>query len=202
MFRKEMEKLRVTWENFTEREKRIVAAAGAALFVFLMALPFLLMTGANSDLEQEIDDMKALLTDIAVRRDRLRLMAAEKLQAEKLYRRKAPQLGGFLESLAREQGLTIQEANDEPEKSVGKFRRRIVHVTIPSVPMTPIIKLMAAVDGSHYPVAVERVQIEHYREGDNYNFKLGVVAFDKEGGDSGRKTGSEEEKAESGEEPE
>jgi general secretion pathway protein M len=180
MYHKIIEKLQVSWENFTEREKRILAVAGAALFFFVIALPFMLMTTANGDIEQEIDDMKVLLDDIESQRDRLQSRVAEKRAADKLYRQKAPQLGGFLESLAREQGLTIQEANDEPEKTVGKFLRRGVQVSIPKVPLTPIVKLMAAVDGSHYPVAIERLQIEHFQEGDTYNFRLGVVAYDKE----------------------
>ena len=184
MLRNQFEKLRATWDNFTDREKRILAIAGAAVFAALIALPFMLMASTNGELEQDIDDTKTLLDELERRRERLQVLVAQRRRAEKRYRQPAPQLGGFIESLAREQDLTIQEAKDEPEKVVGKFRRRIVQVSIPRVPLTPIIKLMAAVESSRYPVAVERLQIEHLQQGDSYNFRLGVVAFDKEGADA------------------
>ncbi len=192
MMQNQFEKLRASWDSFTDREKRILAVAGAAIFAALLALPFMLMASANGELEQEIDDIKTLLDDIEQRRERLQLLVAQRRQAEKRYKQKAPQLGGFIESLAREQELTIQEAKDEPEKMVGKFRRRLVQVSIPRVALTPIIRLMAAVESSRYPVAVERLQIEHFQPGDSYNLRLGVLAFDKQSADAEKSSEGEE----------
>ena len=38
---------------------------------------------------------------------------------------------------------------------------------------------MSAIENSIYPIAVDYIQIEHYRTGDQYNIKLGVVSYEK-----------------------
>jgi type II secretory pathway component PulM len=185
-----LDKLQVTWSNLTNREKRITMALGITLLSFILGLPLYLVANGNTDLEAENERLRALLGNIAQRRDRLLQIANDKLQAEKRYRQKTPPLGSFLEALARDQGLTIQEVTDQPEKKEGRFTRRNVRVAIPNVELTPLINLMSAIETSRYPVAIEQIQLEHFQPGDKFNARIGVVTYDKEGGGAAGKTES------------
>src|SRR5690606_22683474 len=87
--------------------------------------------------------------------------------------------GSFLEARATEQELSLREVTDQPEKVVGDFRRRNVRATLPSVGLRNVIKLLTSIENSRFPVAVERIQIEHFRSGeDSYNVQIGVIAYD------------------------
>jgi hypothetical protein len=132
-------------------------------------------------MEDECEQLRKLGVKIASQREKLTQMALEKRITERRYQQKAPALGGFLESLAHEQNLTIREVTDQPEKNVGAFRRRNVRIFINSAPLSPLINLMSAIETSRYPLAIEYIQLEHYQQGDSYQLKLGVVTYDKEG---------------------
>ncbi len=196
-------KLQAYWNNLNDREKRIMAAMGVVLALFVLMMPVLVMTSSNASLEEENNRLQMLLDDIATQRGRLLRAAKEKRQAKARYRLKTPPLGGFLENLAGEQGLTIRELSDQPEKTFGKYTRRSVRITIPRVGLSPIIHLMSAVESSRYPVAIERIELDHFTDGDQYTLKLGVVTFDRVGAlaaESGSDEGEEAEEEEADEE--
>jgi hypothetical protein len=81
--------------------------------------------------------------------------------------------------MAAEQGLTVREVTDQPEKELGEYRRRHVRVTLPNVGLAEVVRMMAAIANSPYPVAIERIHIDHFRTGNQFNVQLGVVAFDR-----------------------
>lgn len=174
------EGLRRSWDNLNERERRLVSLLGAvfgALIVFLVVYG---STAAIEDAEEESDQIESVLNDIARAKGRLRAREAERRSAAQRYETPAPPLGSFLESQARTAGLTVREVNDQPEKVNGGFRRRNVRATIPGVGLRPTVDLMANIVQSPYPVAIERIQIEHFQAGDRYNVQLGVLAYDRQ----------------------
>lgn len=181
MIENTLNKLRFTWENFTEREKWISASLGVILVVFLFTFPLFLMIRTNATLQEDNQALQRLLENIVSQRDRLELATREKRLADRRYEQKTPPLGGFLETLAKDQGLTIHEVTDQPEKAFGKFVRRSVQISISNIALTPLINLLSAIETSRYPVAIDQIQVDHYRAGDSYNIRLGVVTYDKEG---------------------
>jgi hypothetical protein len=192
-----LERLQKAWTNLTNREKLIAAALGAVIAISAFALPLLYLTGTNTGIEEEIDQLKKLGVKIGARKDKLVESTREKRAAERRYQQKAPPLGGFLETLAREQNLTIREVTDQPEKDFGQYHRRNVRILIANAPLSPLVNLMSAVETSRYPLAIEYLQLEHYQPGDSYQLKLGVVTFDKEGA---RESGLGDEETETKEE--
>jgi len=193
-----VDRLRFTWENFTDREKRITAAMGVVLVVFLFALPLFLMVRSNTALQESNQEMQTLLDTLASQREKLIHAANEKRLAERRYEQQTPALGGFLETLAKEQGLTISEVTDQPEKDTGIYLRRNVQIAMPNVELSPVINLLSAIESSRYPVAIDKLQIDHYRPGNAYNIKLGVITYDKEGARPAKPTpsvGSDEQSA-------
>ena len=173
--------LRRAWENLNERERRLVSLLGAVLAALVVFLVVYGSTTAIEDAEAESDQIETVLNDIARAKNRLRARETERRSAARRYETPAPPLGSFLESQARTAGLTVREVNDQPEKVSGGFRRRNVRATIPGVGLRPTVDLMANIVQSPYPVAIERIQIEHFQAGDRYNVQLGVLAYDRQG---------------------
>jgi hypothetical protein len=174
-----LDSARTAYENLNERERKLVTALAGVLVAVVVLLPLYLMNAAIGDLEQENRDIAEVLRDIDRARPVLRQKDLERQAAMKLYENSAPSLGSFLEQKASEQGLKVREVTDQPEKDLGEYRRRHVRVTLPNVGLVEVVRMMAAVANSPYPVAIERVHIDHFRTGNQYNVQLGVVAFDR-----------------------
>ena len=122
-----------------------------------------------------------------IQRSRARIAAqrAERAAADQRYARQAPSLGSFLEAKAGEQdGLAISDVQHEPEREEGGVRIRHTRARFQGTGLRPAVRLLAAIENSRYPVAIERIHVDHVQSGDRYNFQIGVLAFDRptEGG--------------------
>ena len=173
------ERLRQTWENLNDRERRMLTILGAVFAALLLLLPPVLLVMDNAELEAENAELRTVVEQLDAQRTRLARLTQERQTAEQRYMNKTPPLGSFLESEAKKQGLTLQEVTDQPEKTVGRFLRRSVTVSLPQVALTPLINLLSSIVESGHPVAVDQLQIDHYQPGDQFNVKLGVLTFDK-----------------------
>lgn len=175
-----LERLRTSFDNLSEREKKLVSLMGGVLGVFVLGLPLLLMYTRNLDLQDENDALRAVLQQIELKGPQYAMLAEERRAAKARYLNQTPPLGSFLEAEATKQGITVKEFTDQPQKTVGDYLRRNVRVSFNGVELTPTVNLMSNIVGSNYPVAIEQIQIEHYQTGDKYNVKLGVLTFDKQ----------------------
>ncbi len=185
MFEAPLERVRLTWENFNERERRLLSIMLAVFAVMGFSLFVYLVQSGNAAIEEESEGFRNALSMISAQRERFERIAADRKAAEARYKLTAPPLGSLIEAKAKEQAITVREVNEEPEKVSGNFKRRGARVTIPGVALTPVMKLMAEIARSEYPVAIEYLQVEHYAPGqDNYTVQLGLVAFDKQGAKS------------------
>lgn len=174
-----LSQLKDSFDNLSAREKRLVAAMGVIFGALVLCLPLVLMNSRNSDLQDENDALRAVLAEIAKDGPKYAMLAEERRQAKARYLNKTPALGSFLESEASKQGLDVKEFTDQPQKKEGSFVKRNVRVSLPNVALTPVMNLLSSVVTSNYPVAIEQIQIEHYRNGDQYNVKLGVLTYDR-----------------------
>lgn len=175
-----LDRLRASWENLNDRERRMLSTLGALVLALLLLMPPLMLSLSNNDLEAENDELRAVLDDLARQRGRLMQLAQERKNAEARYLNKTPPLGSFLEAEAKKQGLTLQEVTDQPEKTVGRYQRRSVTITLPpQTGLTPIIQLLSDIVQSGHPVAIQEIQLDHFQPGDQYNVKLGILTYDK-----------------------
>ena len=171
---------RTAFENLNERERKLVMVLGAVLGVVVVFLPIWLLTSSVSDIEEENEQIREALRDISQHGGQLAEWEAQRDAAERRYQTPAPPLGSFLEAKAREAGYDRPlEVTDQPEKVESGFTRRNTRASLPAVGLRTAIDMMTAVENSPYPVAIERLHVEHYQTGDRYNVQLGVVAFDK-----------------------
>jgi hypothetical protein len=174
------DRLRASWENLNERERRMLSMLGGIVLALLLLLPPVMLGMGNSELESQNDELRAVLDQLSRQRGRLMQLAQERKNAEARYQNKTPPLGSFLESEAKKQGLTLQEVTDQPEKTVGRYQRRSVTVTLPpATGLTPIIQLLSSIVQSGHPVAIQEIQLDHFQPGDQYSVKLGILTYDK-----------------------
>ncbi|HEX7481381.1 MAG TPA: type II secretion system protein GspM [Polyangiales bacterium] len=191
-----LDRLRDRWENFNERERRLLTVLGMAVAAAALLLPPVMLTMKNTEIESDNDELRSVIDRLAQQSTRLSHMAEERLAADRLYRNKTPPLGSFLEAEAKKQGVTLQEVTDQPEKAVGRYLRRSATVSLPQVALTPVINLLSSVVESGHPVAIDQIQIDHFQPGDQYNVKLGILTYDRQFGgaggadDDGKKAGA------------
>lgn len=175
-----LDRLRTSWDNLNDRERRMLSALGGVVLALLLLMPPLMLSLGNGELETENAELRSVLDHLARQRGRLMQLAQERKNAEARYRNKTPPLGSFLEAEAKKQGLTLQEVTDQPEKTVGRYQRRSVTVTLPpQTGLTPIIQLLSSIVQSGHPVAIQEIQLDHFQPGDQYNVKLGILTYDK-----------------------
>lgn len=186
-----LERIRSSWENLNERERRMLTGLGMVVLALLLLLPPVMLYLGNTDLQAQNDELRGVLNQLSMQKPRLMQLAEDRRNAEARYKNKTPPLGSFLESEAKKQGLNLQEVTDQPEKTVGKYLRRSVTVSLPNTPLTPVINLMSSIVESGHPVAIQEITMDHYQAGDVYNFKLGILTYDKLGETSGDKPKTE-----------
>jgi len=179
-----IERLRASWYNLNDRERRMLSVLGGVVLVLLLLLPPLMLSLSNSELQTENEELRSVLDELSRKRGHLMQLAAERKTAEARYLNKTPPLGSFMEAKAKEQGITLQEVTDQPEKTVGRYQRRSVTVSLPQTGLTPVIQLMSSIVSSGHPVAIQQIQLDHYQPGDQYNVKLGILTYDKLAGAS------------------
>jgi type II secretory pathway component PulM len=184
------DRLRNSWENLNDRERRMLGLLSGVVVAVLLLLPPVMLTMSNGELEGQNAELRSVLDQLAMQHVRLQQLIEDRRKADAQYRNKTPPLGSFMESEAKKQGLTLQEVTDQPEKTVGRYLRRSVSVSLPQVGLTPVISLLSGIVESGHPVAIEQIQIDHFQPGDQYSVRLGVLTFDKLApGTSGSKEG-------------
>lgn len=173
--------LRAAYEGLNERERMLVGLLGGVFGAILVLLPLYLALDSISAMETENQELAAVLTELSDKAEELQLRRLEREQAAARYQRPAPALGSFVESTAQVEGLQLREVTDQPAVAIGAFSRRQVRASLAGVQLRPVIKMLAAIERSDYPVSTQRIQVDHPNDGDNYTFQIGVNAYDRTG---------------------
>ncbi|MDH3622250.1 MAG: type II secretion system protein M [Myxococcales bacterium] len=177
--------LRGWFDTLNQRERRLLVMMGSVFALMSLVVPMYLMLATISDIETENTDINEVLSDIYRSEARLQQQKAERRAVERLYNRKTPSLGGFLEESAQQYGVSGLSITDQPKLDMGNYSRRSVRVSLPNVELRPLIDMLADIKNSSYPVAIERIQLDGARLRTSYSAKLAVNAYDREGGPSG-----------------
>ncbi len=164
------------------RERRLLGIMAVVFTAMVIIIPMYVAISSISDIETENAEITQVLQDIHRSEPRLRQQKADRIAVEKLYQRKAPSLGGFLEERAQQYGVTGLGITDQPNLDMGAYSRRSVRVSLPVVELRPLIEMLADIENSSYPVSIERIQMTGGRMRTGYTVKLGVNAYDREVG--------------------
>lgn len=168
-------------DSLSGRERRLLGLMAGVFGLMVVVVPMYIGISTISDVEGENEEIVSVLQDIQRSEPRLRQEKADRKAIESLYNRKAPALGGFLEERAQQYGVTGLGITDQPNLDLGDYSRRSVRVTLPVVEIRPLIEMLADIENSPYPVAIELIQMTGGRMRTGYSVKLAVNAYDREG---------------------
>jgi hypothetical protein len=180
------DRLEQVWAGFNEREKRLVGTLGVIAALLVVLLPVYLLSSAISALEEDNEAIVTVLRDIDRAGPELAQREAEAAAAERRYDVRAPALGSFVEAQCGEFGVSIQSVTNQPEVQQGRFRRRHVRASLPNSGLRAAVKLITSLEAAPYPIALERIHVEHFTAGeDRFNVEIGVITFDRTSGGAG-----------------
>jgi hypothetical protein len=174
----QIQALRDWWDALSERERRLLGAMLAVAAVLLAGTLMLMTNGALADVKDDRDALRKILMDIEREGPALDQARLEKQAMLARYKNPVPPLGSYLEEKAQAEGVELRQVVDQPEKKIGRYMRRHVRVRFNGVGLRPLMHVISSIYAGNVPVAIERLQIEHYRPGDKYNVQLGVYAFE------------------------
>jgi hypothetical protein len=143
-----LESLRSQWERLSERERILVAAFGVLIVAVALCVVGYVITRSLSDLEGENDDMRQVLTDIESHKDAYLKMRDKAKQLESRLSHGQVQLGGLLESAARESLVEIGETNERQPVPVAnkKYIERGVDLRIPKVSLDGLAHFLRKIE--------------------------------------------------------
>ncbi len=167
-------------DALSDRERRLLTSMAVVFVAIGVVLPMYVAVSSISDIETENAEIVQVLEDIQRSEPRLRQQKADRIAVQRLYNRKAPSLGGFLEERAQQYGITGLGITDQPDLDLGGYSRRSVRVSLPVVELRPLIEMLADIENSSYPIAIERIQMTGGRMRTGYTVKLAVNAYDRE----------------------
>lgn len=188
-----LEGARASFDNLSERERRLVTIMGGLGFALVFFLPLFLVWSSMMELESDNERIREVLSQVRNSGPAIAERMAARAETESLFTNSAPPLGTFLESKAREAGYASPlQMTEEPDRVEGGFRRAHTRASFTAVGLAPLLRMLASIKNSPYPMAVERIQVEHFQAGDKYNAEVGIFAFAKEGGAPSTSGGSAE----------
>ncbi|MDC3952917.1 type II secretion system protein GspM [Polyangium jinanense] len=168
-------------EKLEPRERKLLGVlAGIVAALVVLAVPIYAWSAVSSS-RTENDEIRALIDEVY----KARLSVAErKAKQDALlarYGRPAPALAGFIEDAAKQNGITIADAQDKPEVPHGKkYTERLTVVKMHKVGMLALVKTIEKIEQSGHAVAVTRLNIRpRAGEPDSYEVELGVSAYDR-----------------------
>ncbi len=177
-----LESLRDAWEKLSERERKLLGGMGAVGLLMVVFVAIWTSSSAIADVEQERDEIRQVLRDIERAGDVLEKRDRERAVIEARFSNTPPPLAAFLENKAKDEGLEVRQVVEQPEKEIDGYRRQHVRLNFSGVSLRPIMRLLSAIEEENMPLAVERVQIEHYQPGDTYKVEIGVFGFERKKG--------------------
>lgn len=173
-----LDALRESWEKLSDRERRMLSIMGGVVGAMITFVIVWTTTTSLAEVEEERDAIRTVLADIDRAGAVLDKREAERRAIEQRYLNRAPALAAHVEGKAKEEGLEVRQVVEDPEKVVGGYRRQSVRVSFAGVSLRPIMHLLASIDDERSPIAVERILIEHYAQGDSYKVDLGVASYE------------------------
>jgi len=169
------------WAGLNERERRFVGLLGLVVALFVTVLPLYLLGASISRTEDQNDEIRQLLADIAELQPVLEERRQARDAARARYERPPPALRAFVTELASRSELELRDVTPQPEKVADGFTRRHLRASVRNQGLQSIVQLMAEIDNTDYPIATTRLKLEHPRSGDRYNLSIDVMSYEREG---------------------
>ena len=167
--------------GLSPREQRLAQIlAVVAAVLLLLGLPIGLESYVASQRSGN-NELRDALDNVQASRAQMRASQSKRDAVTQRYARKAPELGGWLEQMARKQKLEVTDSVDRPPLPIGKrYVERSTTIHLKKAGLYAISKFMESLEQSGTPVAVNRLNLRRRTgEQDSYDVELGVSAYDR-----------------------
>jgi hypothetical protein len=156
-----IEDLRSRWERLSERERMLVGALGLVVIGLVMVVVGFVIGSNLSALQDDNNDMRQALNEIQNRRDSYSKVRSKTSQLEARLARGQVQLGGLLESAARESQVEIAETNERQPTTVAnkKYIERDVDLRLPKVTLDALAKFLRKIETGPNLVVVTALNV-------------------------------------------
>ena len=159
-FNDRLQALRDKWERLSQRERTMVGALGVTFVLMVTLIVGFLITDGLSTLEEHNADMRQALRDLDTQRDNYLKLRAKSQQIEVRLGATPVQLGGYLESAAKEAGVAVAESTERQPVAVGKsFVERGVDLHLHAVTLEQLVKFMKAIETGRNLVVVTQLHV-------------------------------------------
>jgi len=168
-------------DKLEPRERKLLGVLGGIVAAMIvLALPVYAWSAVASS-RTENTEIRSLVDDIYKARLTVSERKAKQDAVLARYGKPAPQLAGFIEDAAKQNGITVADAQDKPEVPHGKrYTERLTVVKMHKVGMLALVKMLEKIEQSGHPVAITRLNIRpRAGEPDSYEVELGVSAYDR-----------------------
>ncbi len=171
--------IRESWEKLSDRERSLLSTMASVAGVLLVFVAVWASSSAVADVKEERDQIRKVLSEISRSSEVLAKRDAERLALEARFQNRPPPLAAFLENKAKEEGLEARQVVEQPEKDISGYRRQNVRIHFTGVSLRPVMRFLSSIESERMPLAIERVLVEHYQQGDTYKVEIGVIAFEE-----------------------
>lgn len=169
------------FEKLEPRERRLLSALlGLVAALLVLAAPLWAWSSVRTA-KAENDEIRDLVNDVYKARLSVGERRAKQDALLARYGKPAPALAGFLEEIAKTNGITIADSQDKPEVPHGKrYSERLTVVKLHKVGMLALVKMLERIEQSGHAIAITRLNIRpRAGEPDSYEVELGVSAYDR-----------------------
>jgi hypothetical protein len=159
-FNERLQALRDKWERLSQRERTMVGALGVTFVIMVTLIVGFLITDGLATLDERNADMRQALRDLDTQRDTYMKLRAKSQQIEVRMGASPVQLGGYLETAAKEAGIEVSDSNELPAVAAGKnFVERAVTLHLHAVTLDQLVKFMKAIETGRNLVVVSQLHI-------------------------------------------
>jgi hypothetical protein len=167
----------VEWGRMSTRERRLISILGGAFVGCAFLLVSYLMFDSVQTMQQENEDMRIALTDIAKYSEEYKDGKARADAQKKRIGTEPPQLSADLEAAAKEAGIQIPETSDRPEAAAGKhYVEHSLDVKLRKVDLKSLATFLSKVETGRSLILITRLQIRRSFGGDGTNVDVDLTA--------------------------
>ena len=151
--------LKGRWEGATPRERRLVAALAGVFVLCVFALIWRVVGSRLDALGTKNAESREALRMLDQHREALAQPRSGKAAILAALERPAPQVGTYLEEIAKDLNVQIAESSDRPAATRGKYQERTTDVTLRGITLAELSELLRRIETNSQQVVAQRLVI-------------------------------------------
>ncbi len=166
--------------DLTDREKRLLGAAGTTFAAMAALLAGYFVWDGLATVEERNETMARALRDIEAGGEEFR-EAGRNRETQERQARPPPSLLGYLEQAAQEAGISIPESSERPALPRGAdYQEHAVDVKLRAVTLGPLVKFLEKVERGAFLVQTTEIGIRtRFQQHDQMDVEATFSTFDK-----------------------